>query len=165
MRNLVVYYSRDGSTEVIAQEIARAVNGDLNKIELIKDTGYIRAGFAGSFGLYGKIKKYDFNAEDYDNIFIGTPVWGGKSSTPINTFIRDTDFTGKNVFVFVTQFDVKIPHKMYRCISRRVMSNHGRIIDYLFIQSGRKEILTSEQVVGPVTNWIKNLPISFDSMK
>ncbi len=30
-------------------------------------------------GLKGKIKPISFNVDDYDKIFIGGPVWAGKS--------------------------------------------------------------------------------------
>lgn len=45
MKNLVVYYSKSGNTEIIAQEISKAVNGELKKIELIKDISFGWAAF------------------------------------------------------------------------------------------------------------------------
>ena len=70
MKNLVVYYSKSGNTETVAKEIAKAINGDIKKIELEKEIGLMSAAFSAFFGLKVKIKSKDFNLQDYDNIFI-----------------------------------------------------------------------------------------------
>jgi len=158
MKNLVVYYSRSGNTETVAQEISKTVRGQLKKIELIKDIGFACAAFSSVLGLKGKIKTNDLNEKDYENIFIGFPVWAGRSSTPINTLLDETDFTGKNVFVFITQADDKTPNSVFESIAARVETKGGRVIDNLFIQTNMKNPLTSEQVRESVLNWInKNI--------
>ncbi|HCX61485.1 MAG TPA: flavodoxin [Clostridiales bacterium] len=154
MENLVVYYSRSRNTETVAQEISKAVNGDTKKIELIKDGSFAGAAFKALLGLKGKIKSIDFNVKDYDNIFIGSPVWAGKSSTPINTFLSDIDLTGKNVFVFITQADSKTPYPVYESIAERVGSKGGKVIDSFFIQTDMKNPLTSIQAAKPISDWI-----------
>ncbi len=158
MKNLVVYYSRSGNTETVAQEISKTVSGQLKKIELIKDIGFAWAAFSSVLGLKGKIKTNDLNVKDYENIFIGFPVWAGRSSTPINTLLDETDFTGKNVFVFITQADDKTPNSVFESIAARVEKKGGRVIDNLFIQTNMKNPLTSEQARESVLNWInKNI--------
>jgi len=160
MKNLVVYYSKSGNTETIAQEISKAVNGELKKIELIKDIGFGWAGFASLLGLKSKIKTIDFKVSDYDNIFIGSPVWAGKSSTPINALLDKVDFTGKNVFVFITQADSKTPNSVFESIAARVAAKGGKVIDNIFIQTNMKNPITSDQAIEPVLNWInKNITI------
>lgn len=159
MKNLVVYYSKSGNTETVAKEISKAVNGQLKKIELIKDIGLAWAGFSSFLGLKGKIKAIDFNVKDYENIFIGSPVWAGKSSTPINKLLEEINFTGKNVFVFITQADNKTPNSVFESIAARVEAKGGRVIDNLFIQTNMKNPLTSEQARESVLEWIKNIAV------
>lgn len=154
MKNLVVYYSKSGNTGTVAQEISKAVNGEIKKIELVKDISFGWAAFTALFGLKGKIKAIDFNVEDYDNIFIGSPVWAGKSSTPINTFLSDVDFTGKNVFIFITQADNKAPSSVYESIATRIEAKGGKVIDSFFIQTDMKNPITSDQAIQHVINWI-----------
>ncbi|MDF2949747.1 MAG: putative flavodoxin [Sedimentibacter sp.] len=154
MKNLVVYYSKSGNTETIAQEISKAVEGELKKIELIKDISFGWAAFTSLLGLNGKIKNVDFNVKDYDNIFIGSPVWAGKNATPINTLLNNIDFTGKNVFVFITQADNKTPNTVFESIAARVKAKGGKIIDNLFIQTEMKSPLTPGQATAPVADWI-----------
>lgn len=154
MKNLVVYYSRSGNTETVAKEISKAVNGELKKIELSKDISFGWAAFTSLLGLKGKIKTIDFNVKDYDNIFIGSPVWAGKNSTPMNTYISNVDFTGKNVFVFITQADNKMPDSVYDSIAARVRTKGGNVIDNLFIQTNMKNPLSADQAARPVIDWI-----------
>ncbi len=44
----------------------------------------------------------NFNPEDYDLIFIGTPVWAFNYCPPIRTFFKEFKFNNKKVVVFCT---------------------------------------------------------------
>lgn len=154
MKNLVVYYSKSGNTEIVAKEISNAVNGNIKKIELKKEIGFMAAAFTSLLGLNGKIKLIDLNLMDYDNIFIGTPVWAGKTSTPINTFLSESNLAGKNVFIFITQADEKTPGLVYESIAKRVQAKGGKVIDSFFVKTDMKNPITLEQAKGPVAEWI-----------
>lgn len=154
MKNLILYYSRTGNTETVAKEISKAVNGELKKLELKKEISFMGAAFSAVLGLKGKIKSMDFNVKDYDNIFIGTPVWAGKTSTPVNTFLSEADLAGKNVFVFITQADNKTPNSVYDSIEKRISAKGGKVIDNFFIQTDMKNPITSVQAAEPVVDWI-----------
>lgn len=154
MKSLVVYYSRSGNTETVAKELSNAVKCDIKKIELKNDIGFMGAAFSAFFGLKGKIKSMDLNLIDYDNLFIGTPVWAGKTSTPINTLLSETNLTGKNVFIFITQADEKTPNLVYESIATRVEAKGGKVIDSFFIQTDMKNPITLEQARRPVAEWI-----------
>lgn len=154
MKNLVVYYSRSSNTETVAKEISKQVNGDLKKIELNKDISFFWAAMTAIMGLKGKVKTTDFNIKEYDNIFIGSPVWGGKTSTPINAFLSDNNFAGKNVFIFITQADNKTPNSVYDSIAARVSEKGGMVRDSFFVQKDMKNPITANQAAEPVSNWI-----------
>lgn len=154
MKNLVVYYTRTGNTETVAQQISKMVSGELKKIELTKDIGFGWAAFTALLGLNGKIKPVDINVKDYDNIFIGCQVWAGKSSTPMNTFLQNTDFTNKNVFVFITLGDSKEPTVAIESINKRIKEKGGKAIDTIYIQTDMKNPITEEQARNAVEKWI-----------
>ena len=42
------------------------------------------------------------NADEYDTIFLGFPVWYNTAPTIINTFVEENNLYGKDIFVFVT---------------------------------------------------------------
>ena len=105
---LVVYYSLDGATEMIAQKIALTLEADVTEIKPIKDLnpkGFIKY-LMGGYQVMRKQKpeltplKIDYNK--YDLIFIGTPVWAGSFTPAIRTLIDSNLFTNKKVYFFFT---------------------------------------------------------------
>ena len=105
---LVVYYSLDGATEMIAQKIALTLEADVAEIKPIKDfnpKGFIKY-LMGGYQVMRKQKpelitlKIDYNK--YDLIFIGTPVWAGSFTPAIRTLIDSNLFTNKKVYFFFT---------------------------------------------------------------
>ena len=42
------------------------------------------------------------NWDDYDTVFIGYPIWWGIAAWPVDTFVKNNDFTGKTAIPFAT---------------------------------------------------------------
>ena len=40
--------------------------------------------------------------DSYDTVFIGYPIWWGIAAWPVDTFVKNNDFTGKTVIPFAT---------------------------------------------------------------
>ena len=40
--------------------------------------------------------------DEYEDIFIGYPIWWGEAAWPVDQFIETNDFTGKTVIPFCT---------------------------------------------------------------
>ena len=105
MRVKVVFYSLEGNTKLIANEIAKSLNGDI--VELKPKKHYANSGFkkflwGGKSALMKEtpeLESYDNNL-DYDLIIIGTPVWAGSFAPPIRTFIKDNSLEDKKVAMF-----------------------------------------------------------------
>lgn len=106
MKNLVVYYSLEGNTKLIAQTIKEEVNGDI--VELKPEKEYPNKGFKkffwGGKSVLFKEKPRLLNEEieinSYDNIILGTPIWAGTYAAPFNTFIKQYDINNKNIALF-----------------------------------------------------------------
>ena len=48
-----------------------------------------------------KLQPYEFNAEQYDRIIIGTPVWASSFAPPIRTFLHENkSISEKKIAVF-----------------------------------------------------------------
>lgn len=111
MRSAVVFYSYDGNTRVAAKVIADKTDAGIYELEEVKKRG--RTGFAFMAGALSALtgrgsKLKDIFAErlkGYERIFIGTPIWAGKPVPAINTFIRKSDFSGKEIVLFTVQAD------------------------------------------------------------
>jgi len=107
MKTAVVYYSLNGSCDLIAQEIKARLDADL--IRLHTEEEKPRGGFASFFWAIGlmmgkkkvPLKPYTFNPAAYDLIIIGAPVWAGAPARPIRSFLSETGITGKKIALFV----------------------------------------------------------------
>ena len=109
MRILIVYYSKTGNTEKVAQTLAREIGADLEKIIDQKK----RNGFIGYFtGGRDAIKKrlteiapLSKKTLEYDLIVMGMPVWGWNLVPAIRTYLAQNNKQIKKYAFFVTSGD------------------------------------------------------------
>ena len=111
---LVVFYSATGSTEKVTEYIADAVGGDLFRLECTdpytsSDLNWtddssraVREHDDESLRNVPLLKITPDNWDEYDTVFIGYPIWWGIAAWPVNSFIRNNDFSGKTVIPFCT---------------------------------------------------------------
>ena len=105
MKTLVVFYSRDGNTRRAAEVIATILNADLD--EIIDERkrkgvlGFLSAGYDATLGRTTNIK-FTKNPSNYDLIIIGTPVWNGRVTPAVRTYILKNKDSMKEVAFFAT---------------------------------------------------------------
>lgn len=105
---LVVYYSKSGNTEAIAKMLQEKTGGDIYEIETVRTYTRERPAAADipkeerETGNLPELKGTLPDVSQYDVILIGSPIWWYTVSTPVMTFLRDTDFQGKTVAGFYT---------------------------------------------------------------
>ncbi len=113
-KTLVVYFSATGNTERVAEMIAEATGGDLFELEPAdpytdEDLNYnddnSRVSQEHADESLRNVELVSTTVEgfdEYENVFVGYPVWWGIAAWPVNTFIEANDFTGKTVIPFCT---------------------------------------------------------------
>lgn len=105
MKILVAYYSRTGTTKVVAERIAREIGADVDEIvdleERLGPVNYMRAARAAK-GLKTTEIRYEKNPEDYDVILIGTPIWWSNLPPAPRTYLSSLNLSGKKVAFFIT---------------------------------------------------------------
>ncbi len=105
---LVAYYSFEGYTESIAHVIAETLKADIMEIKPEKElkskgfSKYVWGGAQVVMGTSPKLDKLEFDPNQYDLIFIGTPIWAGSFAPPIKAFIEGDAMKGKDVCYFYT---------------------------------------------------------------
>jgi flavodoxin len=101
---LVVYYSRTGHTQLVAQELSKKFNADLERlIDRKKRIGPLMVIVAAKDAVTGNSTQIDplkLNPKDYDTILIGSPAWNGHITPAIRTFIKQNDLSGKKIGLF-----------------------------------------------------------------
>lgn len=110
MNTCVVYYSRDGNTEIASEYLAEKISA--KPIKLIEKhnykgpIGFIRGGFSASTSKSTEYKQSLFDEiAKYDRIILATPVWASKTTPAINAVLNNVDFTSKEIYVVTTQAD------------------------------------------------------------
>ena len=111
---LVAYFSFTSNTKAYAEKIAEMTGGDL--YEIVPEVAYgsensnyydqsTRA-YKEQYNTGGEqrpaIKETLENASQYAVVFLGSPIWYGKSPRVILTFLDKYGFQGKTVIPFVT---------------------------------------------------------------
>ena len=105
MKTLVVYFSLTGSTEFVAKIISEQLDADLCEVIDRKHKKgkliYLKGGSAAFREKLTKIE-VDKSIENYDFIIVGSPIWAGKITPAIRTFLSQNDFTQKKGAFFIT---------------------------------------------------------------
>ena len=102
MKTAVVFYSMSGNVRQTAEKIAQNLSADLIEISPVKafpDKGFKKFFWGGKSAVMGekpKLNPYEFNAEDYDSVIIGSPVWASNIAPPLRTFIEENRAALKN---------------------------------------------------------------------
>ena len=111
---LVVYYSASGNTKRVAEDIAEAADGDLFEITPAEPYTTDDLNWTNSDSRVSREHDDESlrdvplttteveNWDDYDTVFIGYPIWWGIAAWPVDTFVKNNDFTGKTVIPFAT---------------------------------------------------------------
>ena len=139
MKTLVVYYSLTGKTDVVAQALAQELGADLRRVEDVEKPALgwwfmLSASLAALRGAEAPIQPIDTNLQAYDRVFVGSPVWAGSPSTPINAFIARADFSGKAVIPFMTMGGNDAAGALQK-MSERLEKKGGRIVGSFAVSS------------------------------
>ncbi len=112
MKTLVAYFSATGTTEAVARDLAEVTGGTLYEIKpevkyTAADLDWRNKQSRSSVEMQDKNSRPAFvkdleDADSYDRIYIGFPVWWYTAPTIINTFIEAYGFEGKTVIFFAT---------------------------------------------------------------
>ena len=113
-KTLVVYYSATGSTQSVANYIAKAANADIFELKPVEEYSDADLDWTDDDSRVNDERndesKRDIdlvsttvpNWNEYDTVFIGYPIWWGIAAWPVNNFVKDNDFSGKTVIPFCT---------------------------------------------------------------
>ena len=112
-RYLVLFASRSGNTERMANEIRKQLDCDILEVEpeVAYDNDYNamlersqKELAAIRQGNYPPIKTSMESFDDYDIVFVGYPIWHGSMATPMQSFLHShaSKLAGKRIALFAT---------------------------------------------------------------
>ena len=109
-KKLVAYFSASGITRNVAKMVAEAAGADL--YEITPKEAYTKADLnwmdkksrsrveMTDKKIRPEITDTDAKISEYDEIFLGFPIWWYVAPTIINTFLEKYDFSGKMFVLF-----------------------------------------------------------------
>jgi len=106
---LVLFYSYEGSTRKIAELIASTIDADIEEIKPVKEMkskGFAKFMWGGGQVVMKKrpeLNPLNVNLDDYDTIFLGSPVWAFTISPPISSLLEKGCLKGKKIAFFHCQ--------------------------------------------------------------
>lgn len=113
---LIVYFSGSGNTRAVAKKIAKQTGGTLFEMEPQKayseddldynnDDSRVSKEHNSTKLQNVKLKTTKVkNWSKYKTVFFGYPIWWQRAAWPVNDFVKNNDFSGKNVIAFCTSF-------------------------------------------------------------
>ncbi len=155
-KTLVVYFSYSGNTKRIADLISAETGADTARIETI-------APYVGTMdeiseqgkkeveqGYLPPIKPLGVNPAEYKRIVIGTPTWWYTMAPAVRAFLRQIDWQGKEVVLYMT--NAGWPGHVIADMKKAVAG--AKVIadkEILFDSDGGNELITPES---EIKDWI-----------
>lgn len=105
---LVIYYSFEGNTRLIAEAVAHEIKADILELKVkndIKTKGFLKFFWGGKQVVQKKTPEllpFSKDPAEYDVIFIGTPVWAYTFAPALRTFFKDVKLKDKKIVLFCT---------------------------------------------------------------
>lgn len=105
---LILYFSKSGNTETVANYIHEEIGGDIVKLETVQTypedydelVDYAREEQRDN--ARPELETTIENIEQYDTIFLGYPNWWGDMPMPIYSFLDQYDLSNKTIAPFIT---------------------------------------------------------------
>lgn len=109
-KDLVVYFSAQGHTQAVAEEIARVTGADILRIEAADPYA------ANPYDDSERVKREAYDDQrpgvanlpdaeiiaQYDRLFVGSPIWWHNPAMVVCTFLESYDLAGKIIVPFFT---------------------------------------------------------------
>ena len=158
-KNLIVYFSVSNNTKALAEMIHKNIESDIVSIEAVKPYSKlfmfrtIRAKREQSKDKRPEFEELNLKLEDYNNIFIGYPIWWYTLPMIMYSFFDKYDLSGKTIIPFNTH-EGSSDGGTYNTIKE--LEPKAKILEGLPISGGSVKKDNTESLV---KDWLKKLKI------
>ena len=114
MKKIFIYYSLSGNGDIISDYLKKN-KIDIRKIEAEENLPknkvlkILQGGFLAGIGHKSNLKDFDNNINKYNEVIIGSPIWNGRLSCPINTVLDKLDLKDKKITFILYSGSGKAP--------------------------------------------------------
>ncbi len=140
MKTVIVFYTRDGSSRVVADVLKESMPG-AETIELIETRsraglfGFLRSGFEASRGKSSELSGTPWTeVSEYDELYLVSPVWASKPAPALRTFLSHAALSGKTVHTVTVQADAGFngaehTHAVFQDLAKAAGGKPGRSLN------------------------------------
>lgn len=107
-RSLIVYFSHSGNMRELARQIQQRTGADVLELRTVTPYTTVYNDLTQQVkrelenGYRPALQPINVKLENYDTIFLGSPIWWGTVATPISSFLATNNLSGKVIKPFVT---------------------------------------------------------------
>ncbi len=106
MKTLIVYYSRSGTTRVVARALAKDLPADIEEIHCNRYargfSNYLLAVYESWKGKRPRIDPLAHALSEYELVVIAGPIWAFRPATPLRTFLTQERIRLRRVAFLLT---------------------------------------------------------------
>ena len=127
---LCIYYSRTGNTKKAMEEIASALDAELAELEDDVDRsgwkGWLRCGLDAMRKSTRPVRplKTQRPLEEYRLVILGTPVWAGRYSAVMRSFLKEQGGKIRNAAYVLTRSSGSQHQEVFRQLDLSVPAGH-----------------------------------------
>ena len=156
---LIAYFSFEGHTKQIAEDIYAQVGGDL--FEITPETPYVGtrndlSGIASTElreNARPALATHVDNMDQYDVVFVGYPCWWSDAPMAVFTFLEEYDFSGKTIVPF-TSYGASGWENSLTSVQRSV-GNNATMAEGFSVQEDDMQNLSAR-----VTAWLQGIGLA-----
>ena len=127
MKGMVVYYSKTGSTGVVAERLAEKLGFAVEGLEDKKPRPSAAPVLSGILNLTVALRDPLPDIKNADLIVLVTPIWAWHPTPQMSTFVKKVGISGKKVFLVGVGAGATNKKAMSR-FARRVSKKGGEVI-------------------------------------
>lgn len=161
-RSIIIYFSRSGSTELLAAKIAKLTGADL--LEIVVDKPYpgnyrqtlSRANFEREMAEYPQLNMKVPDLSQYQRVYLGYPIWAMTLSHPMTAFLLTygNRLAHKEVIPFMSEGGYGQGDSVQRITQiLRQEANSARVVQHPLVVDGNKVDRADFQI----ERWLKSL--------
>ena len=160
MRSKIVYFSHTEKTDMVSKVLAKALLSDLERLKEKKSRkgffGFIKAGFDALMAKRSALVDPDYDLKGYALVLIGTPIWAGRPTPAILSYLDKAKLKGKKVVVFCTMAGNEINDTLN--ILASMAKKKGGELAYMFsVKTGKRDDQTIRKIASDFAKEVKSL--------
>lgn len=101
----IIYFSRDGSTRVLAKLLGEKHDADIIELtEKGKKSGFFKGASKATKKLTVELEGEPYNnIASYKKLYLCTPIWAFNGTPAMNAFIENADFADKEITIITVK--------------------------------------------------------------